>query len=822
MKTYILFLTLITASITINAQSIWTGNGGDTNWNSTANWDNGIVPTAADDVIIPTGFTVTLNVNASIKSITLQGNSIFQIAGNLTFTEPSTFGNNTTINWVNGTINGTTSTLTNLGTITTTSTLGHFISGSTTLENQGTINITSTGNLIINSVGSILNNTIDGIIDMQADSGDITWFNEIGTLNNSGLIKKTNSTGEAQIGSPMNNNDGTIQVEAGILSFTSQDKNLTNGSYNVFAGASMNWTVPIHPIGTIQGTVAGNLNWNDEVTIPTGETVTFNFSDTDNFNWTQGNLNGGGTLINANVLTLTSINSNVHFIDNGTTLDNHGTLKITTSEDLILNDGSILNNPFGSIIDLQADSGNIRWFSGAESVLNNAGLIKKTSSTGEAQLSLQLNNNDGTIQVEAGTLSFQGSFDKNFTDGIYNVFAGATMNWATAISPSGTLSGTVTGDLNWNDSVNIPMGETATFNFSETDNFNWLFGTLDGGGTLINTNVLNLGGTQAHTINEGSTLENHGILNITSSADLVINEGSILNNPVAGIIDMQADSGNIRWFNGATSILNNAGLIKRTTTDGIAEISLELNNSGTIQVETGELEIAGSLPFINEVSGIVKGVDVFDLPLVENYTNNGTFAPGLSPGILTVQGDFVSTTTAVLDIELNGSTQGIDYDLLSIQGDASLNGNVNVTLGFEPALGDEFIITTTSGTINECGLNNETSASFNGNQYTFDVICRNDNEVVLTVSEVLGVNNFEMANTKLYPNPTTGIINLDFGKTYEALQISIANVLGQVISYERFVNTNTLNLAIEGRPGIYFLTIKTPNNNSKIIKFIKK
>lgn len=823
MKNYILFLILITVSITINAQTTWIGTGENTNWNTTGNWNTNVVPTATNDVIIPSGFTVTLNVVGNIKSIDIQGNSVFEMNANLTFTEPSTFGANTTVNWANGTINGTSSTLTNLGTMNTTSTGAHFIAGDTTLENQGIINLTSSGNLIINTAESIINNTVGGIIDLQADSGDITGFNGTGILNNEGIIKRTSSNGEAIISVFLNNNDGTIQVEAGTLSFTSQDKTLTDGAYNVFADATMNWSVTIIPLGTIEGTVMGNLNWNDDVFIPIGETATFNFSEIDNFNWTQGNLTGGGTLINANVITLTSTNANVHFITNETTLDNLGTLNITTSEDLVINNGSTLNNPVGAVIDMQADSGNIRWFSGAEGVLNNEGLIKKTTSSGEAQISLQLNNNDGTIQVEAGTLSFQGSFDKNFTDGTYNVFSGAIMAWDTPISPSGVIEGTIAGDLNWNDEVIIPTGETATFNFSETDNFNWMSGgSLDGGGTLINSNVLSLTNTLTHTINEGSVLENQGILNLTSVGDLVLNEGSVLNNPIGGVIDMQADSGNIRWFTGADSVLNNAGLIKRSTTTGVAEIELELNNSGTISLESGELKLTNDFTFTNETSGIIKGIGVFGLPSAANYSNNGTFAPGLSPGILTVDGDFVSSAAAILDIELNGSVQGTEYDLLTILGNASLNGNVNVTMGFEPQLNDEFIIATTSELITECGLTNTTSASFNGNQYNFDVICRNDNEVVLTVSEILGVNDLELATVNLYPNPTNGIIHLDLDTTYDGINISISNILGQVITYERFVNTDTIDLTIDGSPGIYFVNVNTSNGSQKTFKIIKK
>ncbi len=136
MKRFLLLLLLCISSTLAMAQTTWTGLGADTNWNTTSNWDTNLVPTVADDVIIPTGFTVTLNVAGTIKSIDVQGTSVFEMNTNLTFTEPSTFGTNVTINWTSGNLNGTTSTLTNLGTINLTTTGNSTINGGTTLDTR--------------------------------------------------------------------------------------------------------------------------------------------------------------------------------------------------------------------------------------------------------------------------------------------------------------------------------------------------------------------------------------------------------------------------------------------------------------------------------------------------------------------------------------------------------------------------------------------------------------------------------------------------------------------------------------------------------------
>jgi len=136
------------------------------------------------------------------------------------------------------------------------------------------------------------------------------------------------------------------------------------------------------------------------------------------------------------------------------------------------------------------------------------------------------------------------------------------------------------------------------------------------------------------------------------------------------------------------------------------------------------------------------------------------------------------------------------------EGNAIFEGNVNVTLGFEPSLNDEFIIATTSGTIDTCNLASPVTATFNGNTYTFDVICRNNNEVVLTVIDPLSITEFENTNVNVYPNPTNDVLYID-SKENTIESIELISLTGQIV-FKQPLDGNSISLENVSK-GIYFI-----------------
>ncbi len=98
-----------------------------------------------------------------------------------------------------------------------------------------------------------------------------------------------------------------------------------------------------------------------------------------------------------------------------------------------------------------------------------------------------------------------------------------------------------------------------------------------------------------------------------------------------------------------------------------------LTNSGTLIVGTG------STLTVNDTlsnTGTVQGAGT----IVGDLTNSGTFSPGLSPGTLSVIGDYTQDSAGKLQLEINGTTAGT-YDVLAVSGVATLAGTLKVTLG---------------------------------------------------------------------------------------------------------------------------------------------
>lgn len=81
--------------------------------------------------------------------------------------------------------------------------------------------------------------------------------------------------------------------------------------------------------------------------------------------------------------------------------------------------------------------------------------------------------------------------------------------------------------------------------------------------------------------------------------------------------------------------------------------------------------------------------------------------------------------------------------------------------------------------------------------------------------------NNSLSTILLYPNPTDGIITIDFGAFQETVSINTLNVLGQLISKHNFSQISEKQLQIDEPSGVYFLEIDNGNQDKKVFKIVK-
>ena len=62
-----------------------------------------------------------------------------------------------------------------------------------------------------------------------------------------------------------------------------------------------------------------------------------------------------------------------------------------------------------------------------------------------------------------------------------------------------------------------------------------------------------------------------------------------MNNQPGALFDVRADRG--VSSNGGTNVINNAGTFRKSTTSGTSAIGVPFNNTGSVQVQTGRLEL---------------------------------------------------------------------------------------------------------------------------------------------------------------------------------------------------------------------------------------
>jgi hypothetical protein len=432
--------------------------------------------------------------------------------------------------------------------------------------------------------------------------------------------------------------------------------------------------------------------------------------------WVNGTMSGSGRTVIESGASLDIANPSVLSLT-GRTLENGGTIYWTGTGNIGMNSGAVITNRTVALFDVQ----NVAAFNFASGInrFDNAGIFRKSANAGTTTFASGVNfNNYGSVEIQAGTLLCNGGFTNN---GAVNLSAGATNRLAGGGSANGLFSAPATALVEWTSgtfTLNAGAqlngtglyrinGGTLTANTSlAADNLDLIGGSLDGSGAVTVNNVMNwpsgtMGGSGRTIVATGAALTVANPSSIVLSARTLENGGTAL----------WTGAGNIALLSGV--ITNRAGALFHVQNAAIlasAGGGPRFDNAGTFRksANTG-------------TTTIFSGV---------NFNNYGTV--DIRTGILAANGGYVSSSNALLNCALGGTTAGTSYGQLQVAGTVMLNGGLSVDLlpGFTPAANDIFTVVT-------AGSRSGTFASFAypSNQVTMQ-LSNTASSVVLRVTNV--------------------------------------------------------------------------------------
>ena len=197
------------------------------------------------------------------------------------------------------------------------------------------------------------------------------------------------------------------------------------------------------------------------------------------------------------------------------------------------------------------------------------------------------------------------------------------------------------------------------------------------------------------TVNFDETIGRHGAGSFTQSGgthtakNLKLAEGS--------------GSGSYAMNGGSLSVANNetigrlgAGTFTQTGGTHTVGNTITLHAKGTYNLTGGTLS-AATIAFSGggafDFTGGTLAVGHFRGSLVNA---GGTLAPGASPGVTTIWGDYSQSVASAFSAEIGGLIAGTQYDQLNVDGTAVLDGKLQVSLygSFVPQAGSYFDILT--------------------------------------------------------------------------------------------------------------------------------
>ncbi len=709
----------ITGNAEINGTNVDISGSGDLTINGTLTWGKGKISGSGDFTLLGvfTGVS-SQNGNLDTRSLTFNAGATWPnfslgILNGATITVP--IGQTLTIdNSISRTTAGS-GTIINNGTIIKNG-AGQYLIQQTDLDNNGTITINA-GKL---SLGTSTSSTHDGATitiasgtEFGIGGGVTTHTFDNSDISGDGTFRLTTIS-------------GTVNINAGSTIST-----------NIYAGSGGNATLTLNVAATIPSleivtsavVLNANLTVTGNVDITASNSIVIsgpgNLDIGGDLDWGGGTISGAGTLAVSGTMTAdgssTTLDARLLSLPSGGYISN-GTFNIQN--------GASLTVPLGQTLTLHRTGGTGSVRTG--SIIIN-GTVEKTGAGNYNFDGMDVDNN-GTITVSEGKLSFDdspGFCTSDHQNATINIASGSELIFdgtnvgnsgihdfaSTTINGPGTFRVSSFAVVNWNAGTtisNLPivlsfgiLNTNINLTFASlslngaSSGLGGTFTTLDITGDLIwsissiastNPSTISVGGVTTVT-GSGTTLSNATLTmngggtwtqtncTVENNAEFIVPSGQTLTISNTATRTLTNGSG------GGGTLTNNGTLIKSGSAIFNINTPYTSASGSTTDIQAGTLDLNNT--FDND--GTVKGTGTLDLTGA-TVNGFGTFAPGSSPGTLTITGDYTNET---LDIEIVDGMP-VEFDQLIVSGAVTLGGTLNLTETGNVPAGSYTIITGSS------------------------------------------------------------------------------------------------------------------------------
>lgn len=559
-----------------------------------------------------------------------------------------------------------------------------------TVETPTTTDVTLVGNVLTVTDAASDNTADDLTISFATDTYTIT--DNSGSLIDASSIAGSTGNGTATVTVPVGSIDGiNFDLLGGddVVNVTSVQPSLAGG-FTISGGtgrdrATINGDIVTTGTGAVDITVSANVLVNSAATIST--------------------VNGGITLSGNSGGTTTGILTGVDI--NGGTVSTSGTGAISlTGVGGTSGDGLGVRVQNGGKVESTATSG------GGGITLNGTGKggdaggygvqIKDATTLVDSKSGAIQITGQGGAQASSHGVFLTGGADITSSDGTGAATITVSATGGTGASSAGLI---ITDAGSTISSIAGAIDITGTGASANDSGIVVSNGTIESLGAATVT----IAGTT--TTGSGIVMQNAGEIGDATGSGMITLKSDLFDFTGTPVIDGQGalifepiTAATTIGLGGGTGTLNLTDAELAFLSDGFSSITFGKADAGNIDIDTASFADPVTLLTAAEIHDNA-GTDL-NMTSGDTATGDGTVAPGQSPGILNVSGNFAFADNSIYQVEIGGTTAGVGagfHDQIDATGSVTIGTGVTLTPssfgGFTPAVGESFeIINRTGGT----------------------------------------------------------------------------------------------------------------------------